>query len=63
MQGNIIETENYITPDEIERLIEAKLYRELKANITESKRVLRYVDKDIRHFMKKAIKQELLLDL
>ena len=33
MQGNIIETENYITPDEIERLIEAKLYRELKANI------------------------------
>ena len=31
MQGNIIETENYITPDEIERLIEAKLYRELAA--------------------------------
>ena len=33
MKGNIIEVENYITPDEIERLIGAKLYRELKEKI------------------------------
>ena len=33
MKSNIIETEKFISPDEIARLIDAKLYRELKASI------------------------------
>ena len=33
MKSNIIETEKFISPDEITRLIDAKLYRELKASI------------------------------